>query len=191
VCAECKAEDLENEGREEIESALAYLDALTAIEISADANAGGCYSPDLLDRWGAMGEDNHRQRLLIKALILVGAAAGRRSVYNHLDIARNLWRSPRNAVVGARLIQGWQPDEAGMLVNHRRGGYPNHVRGVFLRTGRAQYDDTKGAIPADHGPSEQAPVVPLSLGRHQLVCSRANPRSTDLGPTGKGLEPSS
>jgi hypothetical protein len=73
VCAECKAADLEDENREEIESALAYLDALTAIEISAGANAGGCYSPELLDRWGAMGEDNHRQRLLIKALILVGA----------------------------------------------------------------------------------------------------------------------
>jgi hypothetical protein len=63
----------QDENREEIESALAYLDALTAIEISAVANAGGCYSPELLDRWGAMGEDNHRQRLLIKALILVGA----------------------------------------------------------------------------------------------------------------------
>lgn len=73
VCAECKAEDLAEKEREEIESALAYLDALTAIEISAVANAGGCYSPELLDRWGAMGEDNHWQRLLIKALILVGA----------------------------------------------------------------------------------------------------------------------
>jgi hypothetical protein len=73
VCAECKAADLEDEHREEIESALAYLDALTAIELSADANAGGCYSPELLERWGAMGEDNHRQRLLINALILVGA----------------------------------------------------------------------------------------------------------------------
>jgi hypothetical protein len=52
----------QDENREEIESALAYLDALTAIEISAVANAGGCYSPELLDRWGAMGEDNHRQR---------------------------------------------------------------------------------------------------------------------------------
>jgi hypothetical protein len=73
VCAECKAADLEDENREEIESALAYLDALTAIELSADANAGGSYSPELLERWGAMGEDNHRQRLLINALILVGA----------------------------------------------------------------------------------------------------------------------
>ena len=52
---------------------MAYLDALTAIEMSAAANAGGSYSPELLDRWGAMGEDNHRQRLLMKALILVGA----------------------------------------------------------------------------------------------------------------------
>ena len=33
VCAECKATDLADENREEIESALAYLDALTAIEI--------------------------------------------------------------------------------------------------------------------------------------------------------------
>jgi hypothetical protein len=73
VCAECKAADLEDEYREEIEFALAHLDALTAIEMSADANAGGCYSPELFDRWGAMGEDNYRQRLLIKALILVGA----------------------------------------------------------------------------------------------------------------------
>jgi hypothetical protein len=73
VCAECKAEDVEDENREEIEFALAHLDALTAIEVSADANAGGCYSTELLDRWGAMGEDNHRQRLSIKALILVGA----------------------------------------------------------------------------------------------------------------------
>lgn len=72
VCAECKATDLETRTAK-IESALAYLDALTAIEISAVANVGGCYSPELLDRWGAMGEDNHRQRLLIKALILVGA----------------------------------------------------------------------------------------------------------------------
>jgi hypothetical protein len=72
-CAPSAGADLEDENREEIESALAYLDALTAIEISAVANAGGCYSPELLDRWGAMGEDNHRQRLLIKALILVGA----------------------------------------------------------------------------------------------------------------------
>jgi hypothetical protein len=38
VCAECKAADLEDENREEIESALAYLDALTAIEISALKN---------------------------------------------------------------------------------------------------------------------------------------------------------
>jgi uncharacterized paraquat-inducible protein A len=45
VCAECKAADMEDENREEIEWALAYLDALIAIEISADANAGGCYSP--------------------------------------------------------------------------------------------------------------------------------------------------
>jgi hypothetical protein len=73
VCAKCKAADLEAEDREEIESALAYLDALTAIEISADANASGGYYPELLDRWGAMGEDDHRQRLLITALILVGA----------------------------------------------------------------------------------------------------------------------
>ena len=73
MCAECKAEDLEDEEREAIEFALAHLDALTAIEMSAAANAGGSYSPELLDRWDAMGEDNHRQRLLIKALILVGA----------------------------------------------------------------------------------------------------------------------
>ena len=62
VCAECKATDLEDENREEIESALAYLDALTAIELSADANAGGCYSPELLERWGAVGEDSHERR---------------------------------------------------------------------------------------------------------------------------------
>jgi hypothetical protein len=37
VCAECKAADVVDENREEIEFALAYLDALTAIEISADA----------------------------------------------------------------------------------------------------------------------------------------------------------
>jgi len=47
VCAECKAEDVEDENREEIEFALAHLDALTAIEMSADANAGGCNSPEL------------------------------------------------------------------------------------------------------------------------------------------------
>jgi hypothetical protein len=73
VCAECKAADIEDENREEIEFALAHLDALTAIEMSADANAGGCYSPELLDRWDAMGDGNRRQRMLIKALILVGA----------------------------------------------------------------------------------------------------------------------
>jgi hypothetical protein len=73
VCAECKAEDLEEEGREEIEFQLAYRDAATAIQASAECGGAGCYSPELLDRWGAMGEDNHRQRLLIKALILVGA----------------------------------------------------------------------------------------------------------------------
>jgi hypothetical protein len=33
VCAECKAADLADEHRDEIESALAYLDAVTAIEI--------------------------------------------------------------------------------------------------------------------------------------------------------------
>ena len=92
VCAECKAEDVEDENREEIEFALAYLDALTAIEMSADANAGGCYSPELLDRWGAMGEENHRQRLLIKALILVGAmlalAYERETDQNPLELIR-------------------------------------------------------------------------------------------------------
>jgi uncharacterized OB-fold protein len=31
VCAECKAEDVEDENREEIEFAFAHLDALTAI----------------------------------------------------------------------------------------------------------------------------------------------------------------
>ena len=92
VCAECKAEDVEDENREEIEFALAYFDALTAIEMSADANAGGCYSPELLDRWGAMGEENHRQRLLIKALILVGArlalAYERETDQNPLELIR-------------------------------------------------------------------------------------------------------
>jgi hypothetical protein len=44
VCAECKGRRLEYENREVIESALAYLDALTAIEISAVANVGG-HSP--------------------------------------------------------------------------------------------------------------------------------------------------
>lgn len=52
---------------------MAYLDALTAIEIAADANASDGYYPELLDRWGVMGDDDHRQRLLITALILVGA----------------------------------------------------------------------------------------------------------------------
>ena len=92
MCAECKAADLEDENREEIESALAYLDALTAIELSADANAGGCYSPELLERWGARGEDNHRQQLLIKALILVGArwalARQRNTDQNPLELIR-------------------------------------------------------------------------------------------------------
>jgi hypothetical protein len=92
VCDECKAADIEDEHREEIESALAYLDALTAIEMSAAANAGGSYSPELLDRWGAMGEDNHRQRLLIKALILVGArlalAYERETDQNLLELIR-------------------------------------------------------------------------------------------------------
>jgi hypothetical protein len=55
ACAECKAADLEDEHREEIESALVYLDAFTAIEILAVATAGGCYSPELLDRWGRDG----------------------------------------------------------------------------------------------------------------------------------------
>jgi hypothetical protein len=31
-----------------------------AIEISAEANASGCYSPESLDRCGAMGEDRPR-----------------------------------------------------------------------------------------------------------------------------------
>jgi hypothetical protein len=92
VCAECKAADLEDEHREEIEFALAYLDALTAIEISADGNGSGYYSPELLDRWGAMGEDNHRQRLLIKALILVGARLAlvyqRKTDQNPLELIR-------------------------------------------------------------------------------------------------------
>ena len=73
VCAECKAEELEAEGREEIELQLAYVDAASAIEASAECGGAGCYSPELLDRWGAIAEGNHRQRLLIKALILVEA----------------------------------------------------------------------------------------------------------------------
>ena len=92
VCAECKAADLVDEHREEIEFALAYLDALTAIEISTDANGSGYYSAELLDRWGAIGEDNHRQRLLIKALILVGArlalAYQRKTNQNPLELIR-------------------------------------------------------------------------------------------------------
>jgi hypothetical protein len=75
VCVECKAK-IANDEREGIEFDQAFLDALTAIEISAVANAGGCCSPELFDRWGAIGEDNHRQRLLIKALILVGVGVG-------------------------------------------------------------------------------------------------------------------
>ena len=47
--------------------------ATASIEISAVANAGGCYPARVARSLGAMGEDNHRQRLLIKSLMLVGA----------------------------------------------------------------------------------------------------------------------